>query len=167
MTITDLFRKANHGCAASALHAALIARAREPVFFVTFHVADTVDGRFDLIALHAALVLEVVGNTPCAKALVDSLFDGFADALRAQGAGDFAYLRKLKGIADAFYGRVAAYGAATDVAAMQAALLRNLYREAPERTEEAHMLAVYVAQVRTRLAGWLPDEPLDFGPLPG
>ena len=36
---------------------ALVSRAREPVFFSHFGVADSVDGRFDLLVFHAWLVL--------------------------------------------------------------------------------------------------------------
>lgn len=165
-TITDLLRKANRRDPALALHAALIARAREPVFFVSHGVADTPDGRFDSIALHAALVLERLKADPLAKALVDALFDGFAEGLRAQGAGDIAMLRKLKRMADAFYGRLKAYEAARDEAAMRLALIRNLYRGADDRAGEAGTLAGYVLRARDRLAGWHADRPLDFGPLP-
>src|ERR1700761_3937732 len=40
------------------LEAQLVTRAREPFFFRTLNVPDTVDGRFDLVALHGWLTLE-------------------------------------------------------------------------------------------------------------
>ncbi|MCP5369027.1 MAG: hypothetical protein H6906_16105, partial [Hyphomicrobiales bacterium] len=43
--------------AADALYRAVIAQARQPVFYESLGVPDTVDGRFDMVALHAFLVL--------------------------------------------------------------------------------------------------------------
>lgn len=43
---------------AGRLYRGLMERARAPVFYLEFGVADTIDGRFDLVALHAWLVLD-------------------------------------------------------------------------------------------------------------
>ena len=43
---------------AGALQTQLIVRARAPVFYAVLGVADSMDGRFDLVTLHAWLVLE-------------------------------------------------------------------------------------------------------------
>ena len=43
---------------AMRLHAAIVARSRAPVFFTALGVPDTLDGRLDLIFLHAWLVLD-------------------------------------------------------------------------------------------------------------
>ena len=88
----------------SRLHAALVARARDPVFFARFGVKDTLDGRFDLLVLHAWLVLErlnAVGATPLSQAFVDTVFVGFDEALREMGAGDIGIGRRMKQFADA------------------------------------------------------------------
>ena len=72
------------------------------------------DGRFDLVALHAWLVLErlkAAGMDAAAQALTDTLFIGFDEALREQGTGDMGMGRRMKAMANAFYGRLAAYGA--------------------------------------------------------
>ncbi len=41
-----------------ALYGAIVAQARTPVFYRDYGVPDTVNGRFDMIILHLALVLE-------------------------------------------------------------------------------------------------------------
>jgi len=150
---------------AGRIYAAVVGRARDPVFFATFGVPDSLDGRFDLLTLHAWLVLErLKPDAPLSQALVDTIFVGFDEALRELGAGDIGMARRMKTLADAFYGRLAAYGAAQDAVAIHAALNRNLYRgvDAPRSGE----LTTYVLRARARLAAWHGGDP-DFGPLPG
>jgi len=150
---------------AGRIYAALVARAREPVFFATFGVPDTLDGRFDLLTLHAWLLLERVNrDAQLSQALVDTIFTGFDEALREMGAGDIGMARRMKKMADAFYGRLAAYGAALGPSAMQAALTRNLYRGVP--AAGIAVIANYVLNAKARLAVWEGGTP-DFGPLPG
>jgi len=161
---------------AQSLYAGTVRRAREPVFFVKFAVADTPDGRFDLLTLHAWLALGRVaqaGMPGLSQALVDTVFDGFETALRAQAAGDVAAVTGLKRFADAFYGRLQAYGGAKDETALAAVLVRNLYRleaadAGPQTKANALRLAGYVLEAKNRLETWDPRRsPLDFGPLPG
>ena len=76
---------------AARLEAQLVARAREPYFFRVLNVPDTMDGRFDLVALHGWLALErlkAAGMDTAAQSLTDALFVGFDEALREQGTGD-------------------------------------------------------------------------------
>jgi cytochrome b pre-mRNA-processing protein 3 len=153
------------------LHAALVNRAREPVFFIRFNVADTLDGRFDLLALHAWLLLERLrdaGEGDLAQGLIDTIFLSFDAGLRDLGTGDMGMGRRIKTMADAFYGRMQAYGASSDVASMSAALGRNLYRGAEDRGAQSLALAHYVFVARDRLArADVGEGGVDFGPLPG
>jgi cytochrome b pre-mRNA-processing protein 3 len=155
---------------AARLCATLSARAREPVFFRDFGVADTFDGRFDLLVLHAWLVLDrldTVGARDLAQALVDTLFVGLDEGLREQGAGDMGMSRRMKKMASAFYGRLGAYGEAADERDLGEALVRNLYRGEASHVEDAMRLAKYVSKARERLAGCHPESgEVDFGPLP-
>jgi cytochrome b pre-mRNA-processing protein 3 len=134
------------------------------VFFTAFAVADTLDGRFDLLALHAWLVLAELKGGDSAQVLTDAIFIGFDEAMREQGAGDMGIARKLKAMANAFYGRMAAYDAARDESELAAALAKNLWRGAPV-DGRARVLAAYVLGARQSLKNSLPDA-LDFGPLP-
>jgi len=152
------------------LGAGLSARAREPVFFLHCGVPDTIDGRFDVLMLHAWLVLERLqshGEDDLAQALVDALFVHLEEALREQGAGDMSMSRRLKKMAGAFYGRLQAYRDATDENALAAAVTRNLYRGDASRVEQAVGIARYAVAARTRLAQCcLEQGQLEFGPLP-
>jgi cytochrome b pre-mRNA-processing protein 3 len=152
------------------LHQALVNRAREPVFFTQFNVADTLDGRFDLLVLHAFLLLERLrdaGQGDLAQGLIDTIFLGFDEGLRDLGTGDMGMGRRIKAIADAFYGRMQAYGASKDVSAMSEALRRNLYRGAEGREAQSRALAQYVFTARDHLVrADARAGTVDFGPLP-
>jgi cytochrome b pre-mRNA-processing protein 3 len=152
---------------ASRLYALLVARAREPVFFRDFGVADSIDGRFDMVTLHAWLALaalKAAGAQGVAQGLMDAIFIGFDEAMREQGAGDAGLSRKMKAFADAFFGRLTVYEAAGDADALALALARNLYRGA-EVDGRARALARYALAAGPHLQAALPHA-LDFGPLP-
>ncbi len=153
---------------AARLYAAVVARARDPEFFARFGVKDTLDGRFDLLTLHAWLVLERLnarGAPPLAQAFVDAVFVGFDEALRELGAGDIGMGRRVKKLAGAFYGRLQAYNQAQDETAMADALARNLYRGAAEGGTKA--MARYVLHAKERLRTCdVENGELDFGPVP-
>jgi cytochrome b pre-mRNA-processing protein 3 len=154
---------------ARALYDQLVERARAPLFFRELAVPDNIDGRFDLVTLHAWLVLERLksaGLDEAAQALTDTVFIGFDEALREQGTGDMGMGRKMKAMADAFFGRLAVYSAAQDPETLAAALAKNVWRggaaaNAPQR------LAAYVGTARVALGSCdLEAALLDFGPLP-
>jgi cytochrome b pre-mRNA-processing protein 3 len=70
-------------------------------------------------------------------------------------------------MAGAFYGRLSAYDAAPDEAAMAGALLRNVYRGQDDRIEQAARLAKYVGDARARLVqSRLTEGEAEFGPVP-
>jgi cytochrome b pre-mRNA-processing protein 3 len=149
------------------LYDGLITRARETVFFRDFAVADTIDGRFDMVVLHAWLALTALktsGHDEAAQGLTDTIFIGFDEAMREQGAGDMGLSRKMKAFADAFYGRLSVYGQAKDESELAMALARNLWRGA-EVDKRARTLAAYAWHARESLKNGVPDS-LDFGPLP-
>jgi cytochrome b pre-mRNA-processing protein 3 len=147
----------------------LVIRARAPIFFRDFGVPDSLDGRFDLITLHAWLVLarlQAAGLEQVAQDLTDTIFTGFDEALREQGAGDMSMGRKMKAMANAFYGRLAAYEGAADEGAMATALARNLWRSS-EMNGRARALASYVRNARQALElSPIEQGNLDFGGLP-
>ena len=167
-------RTDNSVIAARRLYDLLVARARAPIFHRQFLVPDTIDGRFDLLTLHAFLVLEALKSQGSAGARLGSqlasvIFAGFDDALRELGVGDFGISRRIKAMANAFYGRLEAYGAASSEEALSQALIRNLYRGEPARRDEAAALAHYIASARRNLAAGAPslvEGTIDFGPLP-
>jgi cytochrome b pre-mRNA-processing protein 3 len=117
------------------IHGEIVAASRAPALYQQFGVADTLEGRFEMVVLHAALtVRRLVALGPVggemAQELVDAVFRGFEDALREMAIGDAGVARRLKMMAADFGGRSRAYGAALDArdhAALAAALGRNVY----------------------------------------
>lgn len=173
-----MFKRFCHGRASSGaarhLYDATVSRARAPVFHTHFAVPDTIDGRFDLLTLHAFLVLEALGSAhPAGKKrgaeLVDLLFGGFEEAVRELGVSDFGIARRMKAMAGAFYGRLEAYRRASTAEALATALVRNVYRGTPPPGSEAATLAHYMFVAKQHLCaspGNLLNGDADFGPLP-
>jgi cytochrome b pre-mRNA-processing protein 3 len=123
-----------HGPVASGLYEALVEQARRPEFYAALGVPDTVDGRFEMIALHMFMVLHRLKKEPTNDRLGQALFDTmFADmdrSLREMGVSDLSVGRHVKNMAKGFYGRVAAYESgldAADDAVLRDALRRNVY----------------------------------------
>ena len=97
----------------------IVAAARRPELYEQLAAPDRMDGRFELLTLHAGLVLRrlaALGGVADAIAqdLVDSLFTHFDDTLREIGYSDIGVSKRLKTMGSAFYGRNAAYAAALD-----------------------------------------------------
>ena len=113
----------------------IVAAARRPALYQALGAPDRIDCRFELLTLHAGLVLRrlaALGGVADAIAqdLVDSLFAHFDDTLREIGYSDIGVSKRLKAMGGAFYGRNAAYAAALDEASpddLAAALARNVY----------------------------------------
>jgi cytochrome b pre-mRNA-processing protein 3 len=152
---------------ARRLHATFVAQARKPDFFGRFRVPDTMDGRFDLMTLHGWLVLERLGPEPdLAQALIDEVFAGFEEALRQLGSGDMGMNRRLKIMANAFYGRLQAYRGSSSLEDLTEAIWRNLYRGNEDRRADAIVMATYAYSARSHLARSDVNRELDFGSLP-
>jgi len=160
--------------AAQRLYDAIVARAREPIFYTRLGVEDTLDGRFDLLTLHAVLVMDSLKSLgPAGRELgtelANLIFSGLDDALRQLGVSDFGMGRRIKAMANAFYGRLEAYSAASGEGELADALLRNVYRGDEARRRESTALAHYISAARLHLGNdtdSLLDGRADFGPLP-
>ena len=136
------------------LYQRIVAQARVPLFYARYGVPDTPLGRFEMIALHAFLVMRRLKREGAAEAEVSqALFDlMFADVdrnLREMGIGDLGVGRRVKTLAKGFYGCIRAYESGLDAGtpgdALEAALARNLYAGSPP---EAAMLAAVADYVR-------------------
>jgi cytochrome b pre-mRNA-processing protein 3 len=125
------------------------------------------DGRFDLVTLHGWLVLECLGSEPdLAQALIDETFAGFEEALRQLGTGDMGMNRRLKTMANAFYGRLQAYRGSSSFEDLTEAIWRNLYRGNEDRRADAVAMATYAHSARSHLARSNLNQELDFGSFP-
>jgi cytochrome b pre-mRNA-processing protein 3 len=129
-----------------------VAQARTPVFYRSHGVPDTLEGRFDMVVLHLFLAnrrlagLGEEGMT-LGQELLDFFFADMDASLREIGIGDLAVPKKMKGFAQAYMGRAAAYEAAidkNDVAALDAAIARNIFGQSGGGIPGAALIARYV-----------------------
>ena len=154
-----IFRRRPHVAPAEELYRAIVIQARQPAFYDVCGVADTPDGRWDLISAHAALVLRRLRRQPqqardLGQALFDLMFADMDQNLREMGVGDLAVGKRIKAMARGFYGRLAAYDHALsngDEALLEAALRRNLYRKTEPRAAQVTMIAAYLHREAERL----------------
>ena len=112
---------------------ALVAHARNPFFFESLGVPDTLDGRFELIVLHLFLLQHrLLNQTPEATEfstqLSEVFFTDMDRSLREMGIADTGVKHRIKAMAKAYHGRLQVYAASLgDATQLRAALARNLY----------------------------------------
>ncbi len=97
-------------------HAAIVEASRAPALYGPGGVPDTVEGRFESLALHVLIVLRRLRELPApasevAQDLVDSVFAHLEIALREMGVGDFGVPKRMKKLGQAFYDRTSKYEA--------------------------------------------------------
>jgi cytochrome b pre-mRNA-processing protein 3 len=86
------------------------AAARVPELYLDGGVADTTDGRFEMLCLHMVVLLDRVQRVPAdgallARAANEAFVETMDDTMRQMGVGDLAVPRKVKKAAAALYDR--------------------------------------------------------------
>jgi cytochrome b pre-mRNA-processing protein 3 len=150
-----------------AVYEAIVAAARHPRLYAGHDVPDTLDGRFEMIALHTILVLRTAAAAaPQSKQgfcqdLIDEFFRDMDRSLREMGTGDLSVGKKVRRMAEVFYGRLRAYGEALDAdgEALAAALARNIWPGAAPPSGVAS-LAAYLRRADAGLRAQLPQRML-------
>ncbi len=148
--------------------------SRQPGLYGPERAPDTLDGRLEVMILHAVLALRRLqadpALAPLGQAFTDQLFRHFDAGLREDGVGDMAVPKRMNKIAARFYGRLEAYTAALasdDRSALAEALFRNALAGDSARLAFAATLSAYAvdtgrAQAEAgpetlfRLDGWRP-----------
>lgn len=153
---------------AHSLFAEVVKQARTEEFYTKFLVPDTLDGRFDLIVLHMVILLdrfdqemESRGGKDKSISLIirylqEVLFDNMDLSLREMGVGDLGVGKRVKDMADAFYGRKVAYQEAfeqkdSDTILAQC-LINNIYRGEDRAEDVINQLIAYVKVQRKHLS---------------
>lgn len=156
--IFPLFRRNARQNTISTLYGTIVAQARLPCFYREYAVPDTINGRFELVVMHLALVLDRLAEEPEVRDLGQSLFDHFCrdmdDNLRELGIGDLAVPKQMQRMGEAFYGRAQAYRkalGATDKEALSEAIKRNIYDGGA--TGRTTRLAAYMREAVRDLEG--------------
>jgi cytochrome b pre-mRNA-processing protein 3 len=156
--ILSLFKRKASRNSAQAVYGAIVAAARHPRFYAEWGVPDTVDGRYDMIVLHTVLVLDRLASEgeegqSFSQALTDAVFADMDRSLREMGVGDLSVGKKVRRMAEVFYGRAQAYAPPLrddDAEALRRAIYRNVHAGAgPE--DGASRLAANALEVRRHL----------------
>ena len=171
----------------------IVAQARSEGLYLQHGVADSMEGRFEMILLHLVLVRERLKHEGAAgqrlgQDLLERLISDMDDALRQIGIGDMGVPRRVKRAAAAFGERAQAYVPALAPLPpadrrrdapddrLETALLTHVYqcRDAGETAAHiAHVdaLAAYVRRAAAALSAMPSAEllagTLDFGTLGG
>jgi len=151
---------------AETLYEKIVNRTRTPDFYERYGVADTVEGRFEVLTLHAYLVfrrLKAESNhgQELAQKTFDVMFENVDLNLREVGVGDIGLARRIKKMAEGFYGRVDAYDRALEVddaEDLKQALQRNLFSGQEVSAESLSLVARYVRDCDEFLATLTRDE---------
>ncbi len=178
MIFSKFFKRNPQEPRARALYEGVVAQARQPGFYRDCGVPDSVDGRFELIALHAFVVLHRLKADPTdtealGQALFDVMFQDMDQSLRELGAGDLGVGPRVKRMAQGLYGRIAAYeaGLSDPATVLEAALRRNLFGTVTPEPAQVEAMAAYLRGAVEALTQWQPAKieaaGPDFGPPPG
>ncbi|GEM_PF-210562 len=136
---------------ARQLYTQVVDQARQPAFYRDLGVPDTIDGRFEMIVLHMVMMLRALrrdgdDGIELGQLVFDVMMDDMDSSLREMGVGDLGVGRRVKAMAQGFYGRATAYEAAlaTDEETLDQALRRNLYATAEPVEDDVAAMIVYV-----------------------
>ncbi len=121
---------------AHAIYVHLARAARRDGFYLRFDIADTLDGRFDVLTLLTVLVIRRLHKIKnkgrgLGQDVVDIMFADMDLSMHEIGVSENKVSKKVKLMATAFLGRQSAYINAIDANDRQGlsdALARNLYR---------------------------------------
>ena len=136
-----------------------VAEARDPDWYRMCGVADTVEGRFDMITLVLSLVmLRMEGDEELAPhtALVTELFvEDMEGQMREAGIGDPTVGKKINTLMESLNGRIGAYreGLRADPKVLVEAVRRNVTMAHPDVAEALvqRMAALHARLARTTL----------------
>ncbi|MBD25422.1 MAG: hypothetical protein CMG46_10525 [Candidatus Marinimicrobia bacterium] len=129
----------------------LIKKSRETIFYRDYGVPDTIDGRFDMIIIHAMLVFRRLRSRGeqaeiMSQNIFDLMFQDMDRSLREMGVGDLSVSKQIKKMAKAFYGRASMYEEGLDGSnhTLAEALIANVYRSSPVEENEIKAFTEYL-----------------------
>lgn len=153
-----------------ALYGQVVQRARRPALYSELGVPDTVEGRFEMIQLHVALLTLRLRETtsrgrPLAQALFDVMMTDMDRSLRELAVGDLSVGKYIKRMAQSFYFRLQHLERSDPTApALVHMLERNIYPGQPDASAKATRLAAALAREAEHL--WqVPEDELLAGRL--
>jgi cytochrome b pre-mRNA-processing protein 3 len=146
-------RASGSDAAAQKLYGAIVDQARQPHFYRELGVPDTYEGRFELIALHMALVVDRLSQAgedgqQLGRALNEVFVTDMDDNLREIGVGDLTVPKKVKKAAAAVFDR--------------ARSLRAAFAEGDNKALEAVLAVVHIDGATTQASRATDQDLADF-----
>ena len=135
------------------LYNTVVAEARLPIWYERALVPDSMDGRFDIVALVLSLVLlrlereGEAGKLPSVL-LTEVFIDDMDGTMREVGFGDLVVGKRVGGIMGMLGGRLGAYRDGN----RREAVVRNVYRDAPPSDQAVNELVLLSQTLETRIA---------------
>lgn len=166
--ILRFFRRDRRRELIESLYTRIAQASRQPGLYLEAGVPDTVEGRFESLSLHVILTFRRLRALPAPAAdvnqdLADALFRALDNSLREMGVGDLSVPKKMKTLAEAFYGRARAYDPLLDARDPEG-LARALQRNVTGGEEPARRLSAYALEAEDRLGEQDLDAILASGP---
>jgi cytochrome b pre-mRNA-processing protein 3 len=157
--------------AAEGVYCAALAAARRPAFYVDCGVPDTLQGRFEMVALNLFPLLHRLMHDPgddpeLARLVAESFVVDMDGALRDSGVSDRRLPKRMNTLYSSFAGRITAYEEALSggESALAEAIARNVFPDAAApahaaslaRYAKAAVAAIRAADIATIRSGALP-----------
>jgi cytochrome b pre-mRNA-processing protein 3 len=136
------------------LYRAIVDEARRREWFLGGEVPDSIDGRFDVLALVLSFVLlrlerEGEPGKRASVLLTEVFIDDMDGTMREIGHGDLVVGKRVGGLMGALGGRLGAYRGDD----RRAALIRNLYRDAPPSDSAVDQTLAMSSALENRISG--------------
>ena len=163
--LSRIFGETSPRTSLAPLYAQIVAEGRDPAWYRDGQAPDTLDGRFDIIAALLALVLlrlEDAGRHAETVLLTETFIADMDGSLRQLGIGDLMVGKQVGRMMSALGGRLAAF---RDAGALDAAVARNVFHDAPPSDRAVRIVAARLEAFRDRLAA-LPIAQLLAGERP-
>ncbi len=159
---------------AESIYATCVAASRHPDHYTRAQVADTVDGRYDVLVAHVFAAIHGLsgertgergdnGTTGLVKRLIAMFIRDMDQSLREMGAGDVGVAKRVRLMANGLNGRLHAYAKAFDQGgeALADCVNRNVYRRedpAGAPNDAARLFARYLAAQVAHVAAHCGDD---------
>lgn len=183
LNIFDWWRgRTGVGRTATDIYGSIVAKARDPLFYTAFKVADVAEKRYELIVLHLLVVLERLradgeASKELSQALIEAFVRDLDGSMRELAVGDMSVPRKVKKAAGGLFDRdllfreaFASAGEGNSTTGLttgaespkevplsrQALIQELLFGDGPATRTAA--LVLYVEAAREATAAWQPTQ---------
>lgn len=134
-----------------SLYQKIVGISRNKVFYTKLKIPDTLDGRYDLLALFSIILTFSLSKSgkkgvELSQVLFDKIFLDLELSLREMGAGDAGIHIKIKNMIKSYMGRQKAYCESFEkdnFIKLEKSLIRNIYRNVNDYKNEPNLLVKY------------------------